>query len=143
MLFLLTSCTMLAFAANSILTRLAIEGGVIDPNSFAILRVLSGAVVLLVLVRHRGEKVHWRGKARVVGATSLAVYMIGFSLAYISLDAGVGALILFGVVQISMFAHGALTGAQPTSRQMLGAAIAFAGLLVALWPGGQPPGTRG
>jgi drug/metabolite transporter (DMT)-like permease len=76
---------------------------------------------------------------RISGAVSLAVYMIGFSLAYLTLDAGLGALILFGVVQITMFAHGALRSAAPSVRQVTGAGIAFAGLLLALWPG--PGGT--
>ena len=69
-----------------------------------------------------------------MGAGSLAVYMIGFSLAYATLDAGLGALILFGVVQMSMFTYSALRGARPTLRQIAGAGIAFFGLAVVLWP---------
>jgi drug/metabolite transporter (DMT)-like permease len=74
---------------------------------------------------------------RLGGAFSLAAYMVGFSLAYLTLDAGLGALILFGVVQITMFLQGALTGSAPSARQISGAALAFAGLLLALWPGAE------
>ncbi|WP_370400627.1 DMT family transporter [Sulfitobacter sp. JB4-11] len=134
-LVLLIALTMLAFAANSILTRLAVDGGHIDPSGFAIVRVLSGAVVLSMLITVRGGGLPLFRKERLPGAISLTVYMIGFSLAYLTLDAGLGALILFGVVQITMFAHAALTGAAPNLRQMTGAGAAFAGLLLVLWPG--------
>ena len=134
-LILLTSLAMLAFAANSILTRMAIEGGHIDPSGFALIRVLSGAVVLGMIISQRDSGLPLLRANRIPGAVSLTVYMIGFSLAYLTLDAGLGALILFGVVQISMFALGALRGSSPTERQLVGASIAFVGLLIALWPG--------
>lgn len=38
---------MAAFAANSVLCRLALKGGHIDPVSFSHLRLVSGALVLL------------------------------------------------------------------------------------------------
>lgn len=144
-ILLLTSLTMLAFASNSILTRLAIDGGHADPYGFAVVRVLAGAVILLVIVRLRKEKVGLRDGKRMAGAVSLAVYMIGFSLAYLTLDAGLGALILFGVVQITMFGHAIWSGRSPTAFQSIGAAIAFGGLLLASWPGpdavADPKGT--
>ena len=134
-LALLTALTMIAFAANSILTRMAVEGGHIDPSAFALVRVASGAGVLGCLILLRGGGLPLARRNRLPGAFSLTAYMIGFSLAYLTLDAGVGGLVLFGVVQITMFAHGALTGAAPGARQLGGAAVAFAGLAIALWPG--------
>lgn len=125
---------MTAFAANSILNRLAVEAGQIDPSSFALIRVLSGAVVLAMLVTARGRRLPIWAKGRLKGAASLAVYMIGFSLAYMSLDAGLGALILFGTVQVSMFGWSAWTGDRPGGRALGGALVAFLGLLLALWP---------
>lgn len=133
--FLLTSFTMIAFAANSILTRLAVDGGHIDPSSFAIIRVLAGATVLSAIMIARGGKLKVFDRNRAVGAVSLAAYMGGFSLAYLTLDAGLGALILFGVVQILMFAHATAKGLRPNTRQILGASLAFVGLTLALWPG--------
>ncbi|MFK7836232.1 MAG: DMT family transporter [Sulfitobacter sp.] len=134
-LILATTLTMFAFASNSILTRMAVEGDFIDPSGFALVRVVAGAVVLGMIITLRGGGLPLLRRNRIPGALSLAVYLIGFSLAYLTLDAGLGALILFGVVQISMFAHGALTGTAPTARQLTGGSIAFVGLLVALWPG--------
>nr|WP_321254461.1 DMT family transporter [uncultured Ruegeria sp.] len=138
-LFLLTTLTMCAFAANSILNRLAIDSGAADPAGFAAVRVLSGALMLVVLVRQQGEHLPVFHKRRVIGAGSLSLYMIGFSMAYLTLDAGLGALILFGVVQISMFAFGAVTGSGPTARQLAGAGIALFGLGYVLWPSGAVP----
>lgn len=134
-LALLTALTMIAFAANSVLTRAAIDGGYMDPASFATLRVLAGAAILSLIILVRGGALPLWRRNRLPGAISLVTYMIGFSLAYMTLDAGLGALILFGVVQITMFAHGARTGTRPSMRQMAGAAIAFTGLAIALWPG--------
>ena len=134
-LVLATALTMIAFASNSILTRMAIEGDYIDPSGFALVRVVSGAVVLGMLITLRGGGLPLLRRNRIPGALSLAVYLVGFTLAYLTLDAGLGALILFGVVQITMFAHGAFTGNSPTQRQIIGGAVAFVGLLIALWPG--------
>jgi drug/metabolite transporter (DMT)-like permease len=125
---------MLAFAANSILTRMAIEGGHIDPSSFSAIRIVAGAVALVIILTLRGGGLPLFERARIVGSLSLAAYMIGFSLAYVSLDAGLGALILFGVVQVTIFIYGAMRGATPSARQISGASIAFVGLLIALWP---------
>ncbi len=136
-LLLLTALTMCAFAANSILNRLAIDSGASDPASFAVFRVMSGAAVLWALVLLRGVALPLRSRRRIVGAGSLSLYMIGFSLAYLTLDAGLGALILFAVVQITMFAVGAIMGATPTMRQVAGAGIALAGLTFVLWPSGS------
>jgi len=133
-LFLLTCLTMTAFAANSVLNRLAVDSGAIDPSSFALIRVAAGAVALGMILTVRGGGLPIAAKGRVLGALSLSAYMIGFSLAYVTLDAGLGALILFGTVQVSMFGWSALRGARPTGRQMGGAIIAFLGLLIALWP---------
>ncbi|MBO9411068.1 MULTISPECIES: DMT family transporter [unclassified Ruegeria] len=136
-LFLLTALTMVAFAANSILNRLAIDSGASDPAGFATVRVLAGALVLAALVFFKGGHLPLWNMRRIAGAGSLSLYMIGFSIAYLTLDAGLGALILFGVVQITMFAVTSVTGVLPTVRQIAGAVIALAGLAWVLWPTDQ------
>lgn len=127
---------MCAFAANSILNRLAVDSGASDPAGFAVVRVLSGALILAALVLARGGYLPLRNRRRVVGAGALSLYMIGFSVAYLTLDAGLGALILFGVVQITMFAANSVTGTVPSARHLTGAAIAMGGLVCVLWPAG-------
>jgi drug/metabolite transporter (DMT)-like permease len=131
----LTALAMAAFAGNSLLNRLAVGGGDADAFGFAALRVAAGAVVLLALARWQGAALPWRAPGRAVAVAGLAAYMLGFSAAYLALDAGTGALILFATVQVTMFA-GALRAAEPLPpRRWLGAALALAGLAVLLWPG--------
>ena len=137
-LILLTALTMIAFAGNSVLNRMAVGQGLIEPLAFAAVRVLVGAIVLagLVALRRRGWP-GWAGRGAGVGGLSL--YLIGFSLAYAGLDAGTGALILFGSVQITMFA-GAVAGGEVVPRQRwIGAAVAFGGLVLLLAPAGVVP----
>lgn len=138
-LALLVALTMVAFAANSVLNRLGVADGLTDPVSFASLRLLSGALALCVLVLASGKRLSLWGRSRAVGAGSLAVYMIGFSLAYLTLDAGVGALILFGGVQITIFALVMMRGEPLPRSRWQGAGLAMIGLAYLLLPGAQAP----
>ncbi|MFW5641741.1 MAG: DMT family transporter, partial [Roseicyclus sp.] len=70
------------------------------------------------------------------GALGLALYLVGFSVAYVSLDAGIGALILFGGVQVTMFAGAVLGGERLPARRWVGAGLALAGLAWLVWPAG-------
>ena len=137
-LFLLTAVAMLAFAANSVLNRMAVGGGLIDPLGFAVIRLLAGAGMLAALVALRALRggAFWPGwSGRGAGVLGLLVYLFAFSVAYLTLDAGVGALILFGAVQVTMFA-GAVIGREVVPvRRWLGAGLAFAGLVVLMAPG--------
>ena len=138
-LFALTALTMVAFAANSILNRWALVDGGIDAGTFAIVRLTSGAVMLAVLAfATRGRLALGGGRGRIAGVASLILYIYGFSIAYVSLDAGVGAPILFGTVQVTMFAGALRGGARLPPRRVIGAALAFAGLVWLLWPGTGP-----
>lgn len=136
-LFLLVSLTMAAFAANSILSRLAIGGGYMDAGSFGLLRLTSGAAMLVVLCLAQGQAVRQDLRASLGGGAALTLYMAGFSLAYQQLDAGLGALVLFGVVQVSMFLWGALRGNPVSGGQVAGAVLAFLGLAYVVWPDGS------
>lgn len=133
-LFLLTALTMLAFAANSILNRMALEDGTSGPAAFAAIRLVSGALCLWALVAMRGGGL--RPLWQPWGAASLALYVLGFSFAYVTLPAGVGALILFGGVQITMFAGALILRETVPARRWAGAALAFGGLVWLLWPAG-------
>ena len=136
-LFLLTALVMFAFAANSLLNRLALADHAIGPGSFAAIRLGSGALVLLGLILLQQRRISLRGRVRAVGAASLLLYMLGFSYAYLSLPAGVGALTLFGGVQVTMFSAAILRNEQVPLQRWIGAAVAFAGLLWLLLPLGQ------
>ncbi|MFX0546946.1 DMT family transporter [Roseovarius sp. S1116L3] len=134
-LLLMVALAMTAFAANSVLNRTALTGGDTDPIAFGVLRLTAGAAVLVPLVWLRGGRLALWGGRRLVGVAALLIYVFGFSLAYLRLDAGLGALILFGFVQITMFG-GALVLREPVPLQRwAGAAMAFGGLIWLLWPG--------
>ncbi|MEM0991339.1 MAG: DMT family transporter [Pseudomonadota bacterium] len=135
-LLMLTALTMVAFAANSVLNRVALADGWIGPADFAALRLASGAIALVLMVYATGGRVPWAVARRPSGAAALLVYIVGFSFAYLTLDTGVGALILFGGVQVTMFAGALLSGERPGARRWLGAGVAFAGLVWLSWPAG-------
>ncbi|MEM6481714.1 MAG: DMT family transporter [Pseudomonadota bacterium] len=133
-LFLLCLITMMAFAANSLLNRAALAGGGIDEALFATIRLASGGAMLAILCWGLRGNLTLRGPARTVGVLALLVYMYGFSLAYNSLDAGIGALMLFALVQVTMFGFAVLSGEGVPARRWIGAVMALAGLTALLWP---------
>jgi drug/metabolite transporter (DMT)-like permease len=137
----LTAVAMLAFAANSLLCRLALQQGRIDPASFGAVRLLAGALVLALVMRARGQPVLGSGDWRA--AALLFAYVALFSFAYVSLPAGTGALILFGAVQLSMLGAGLLAGERFAPMGWLGLVLAGAGLAVLLLPGAAAPSLFG
>lgn len=129
---------MAAFAANSVLCRLALAGQHIDPMTFSLIRVASGAVVLLGLFLYSKSsqtKVQWSLK----NAFFLALYILAFSYAYLQIDAGIGALLLFGVVQLTMVLYGYWQGEQIGMYRGIGLCIALAGIIVLLLPSAHAP----
>ncbi len=134
--FLLTALALVAFAANSVLCRLALGDGAIDPWSFTAVRLGTGALALAAL--------SWRRTAdRRAGdwrrAGYLIVYALPFSLAYVELETGTGALLLFGAVQVSMIVLGVRAGERPGALDWVALAGATAGLVYLVMPGLTAP----
>jgi len=139
----LTLFALIAFAANSVLTRMALGRASIDAASFATLRVVSGAATLLLvssLNRRRGVPV-FRGSW--TSALMLFSYAVPFSFAYLSLSTGTGALILFGMVQVTMILAALGSGERPHAWQWVGLLLAFAGLVYLVFPGLTAPSSIG
>ena len=138
--FALTSLAMVAFAGNSLLCRMALKDSQIDPASFTSIRIISGAVVLFLITRTR--RVAADGSGGWPSALALFGYAAGFSYAYVDLPAGIGALLLFGAVQVTMIGYGLTTGERLLVRQSSGLVLALAGLVGLLLPGlsAPPPG---
>jgi len=132
----LTALVMVAFAANSVLNRAAVAAGEIGALDFALVRAVAGAAVLVLLIRLRHGSVPLLEPKRVLGGLMLTTYLIGFSVAYLAMNAGLGALILFGGVQVTMFAGALVMGERPPARRWIGAGLALAGLAWLVWPGG-------
>jgi drug/metabolite transporter (DMT)-like permease len=138
----LTVVAMLAFAANSLLCRIALRGAHIDPAGFALVRIASGAA-MLVLVKWLRRGVHPQVTGDWRAAGMLFAYVAAFSFAYLTLAAGTGALILFGAVQLTMFAAGLRAGERFGLAGWLGLLLAAAGLLVLVLPGVAAPSPFG
>lgn len=135
-LFLLTALTMIAFAANSVLNRWAVGEGWIGAVEFAVIRLLAGAGMLAALVLWQRGGSAWPGRqGRVAGVVGLSAYLVGFSLAYRGLDAGTGALVLFGTVQVTMFAGALVSREAVPVRRWAGAGLALGGLAIIAAPG--------
>lgn len=153
--WVLTAFTLAAFAANSLLARLALGEGRIDAVSYTALRLVSGAAVLLPIaylaVRPVGAAATGQAATRVSptragswgSALALFAYALSFSLAYLSLSAGTGALILFGAVQATMIGAGLRSGERLDPFQWLGLAAALGGLVYLMLPGMTAPDPLG
>lgn len=128
---------MVAFAANSLLCRLALKGLHMDAVSFSGVRLLSGAVALYLLLQLPGMR--RRAEFNLLNAALLAVYVFAFSLAYVSLTTAAGALLLFGTVQIVMSGWGLARGERLTGLKSVGMLAAMSGLALLLLPGTGHP----
>lgn len=138
-----TGLALVAFAANSVLARMALAAKAIDAGGYTILRLVSGAVVLAVMVaiRQRGGGV--KSKGSWSGGLALFIYAICFSYAYISLETATGALILFGAVQITMILMTVVSGHRPGPGEWSGLVLAFAGFVYLVAPGVATPSAGG
>ena len=139
---------MLAFAGNSLLCRLALKHTAVDAATFTAIRLLSGACMLWLVVR-------WQHRSRAalhafappvrpmssalagnwLSAFALFFYAAGFSLAYVSMSAATGALLLFGAVQVTMMGYGVFRGERFQAIQVFGLALALGGLVALMLPG--------
>lgn len=140
-LVLLVALAMIAFAANSLLCRLALRDTAIDAASFTTIRIGSGALVLWIIARARDATM--TGAGSWGSAAALFGYAAAFSFAYVELSAGIGALLLFCAVQITMIGWGLWSGERISATQGVGLALAIGGLVGLLWPGltAPPPGS--
>ena len=137
---ILTSATLACFAANSLLCRAALGPRRIDPATFTWVRLASGAVTLALLLALRRRR---PAGGSIGSALALFLYAGAFSLAYVRIGAGVGALLLFGAVQVSMVGWAALRGVRPDGIQALGIAMALIGLVWLTLPGASAPEPAG
>jgi drug/metabolite transporter (DMT)-like permease len=133
---LLTAIAMTAFAANSLLCRFALRQTGLDPATFTLVRIASGALMLVLLTRLAGGR-------RVTGnwpsAAALLAYAACFSFAYVALSAGTGALLLFGAVQATMILRGLIGGERLNLPQWAGLLLALGGLVLLVLPGVSAP----
>lgn len=129
---------MLAFAANSVLCRVALTGGHIDPATFSDVRIVSGALFLVGLMSVRkkpASKIHYDWRSGL----ALTLYVLAMSWSYLRIDTGTGALLLFGTVQTAMVIYGWRQGEKIGVLKGAGLLLAVAGTLLLLLPGAHAP----
>ena len=143
-LIFLTAIALVAFAANSVLCRMALGSGSIDPVSFTSIRLVGGALALtLIFWVTQGNSAIQKPQGSWRSGVALFAYAISFSLAYISLSSGTGALILFGAVQITMLLAAFRSGEKMRAVQWIGFCIAIAGIVYLVTPGISAPDLGG
>jgi drug/metabolite transporter (DMT)-like permease len=135
--FIVTALAMMAFASNSLLCRQALRHTAIDPATFTLVRIISGAVCLWIIVRLR--KGSLRNSGSWISALALFGYAALFSFAYLQLTAGTGALLLFAAVQTTMIAWAIGDGERMRMPQIGGIILALAGLVALVFPGLSAP----
>jgi drug/metabolite transporter (DMT)-like permease len=140
-IFVLTVMAMMMFAGNSLLCRLALKQTSIDAATFTLVRIVSGAVALGLIVSVRTGSLRQAGSW--FSASMLFVYADGFSFAYLTLSAGTGALLLFGAVQATMIFWALRNSECLDLRQRLGLTLALAGLVALVFPGLSAPPVGG
>ena len=139
----LTGSALVAFTANSVLCRLALGSASIDAASFSTIRLVSGAVTLLLLATVSRRRSESRHRGSWISAGMLFLYAVPFSFAYVSLSTGTGALILFGAVQVTMILAALAFGERPQLLEWVGLSIALMGLVYLVFPGLQAPSLAG
>lgn len=137
----LTLLALIAFSANSVLCRLALRGGAIDPATFTSVRLIFGTAALLIVMRLTSNE-EPSGDSWISG-TLLFLYALPFSLAYARLTTATGALILFGAVQVTMLLGALLAGERPGLWQWTGLTMALGGLVYLMLPGFEAPPPTG
>lgn len=134
---------MTAFAANSVLARLALGDGEADAGSFTVVRLASGALVLAALASRHTPPRQWLAFGSWTSAAMLVVYATAFSYAYLRLGAGTGALVLFAAVQTVIFAAALRAGERPGRRGWLGLVLAGLGMVTLAAPSATAPDALG
>lgn len=133
-LFILIFIALLFLAVNSILCKMAISTQNIDAFSFTILRIFSGAILLLGIYFYKNRNLKFDMKKNWISSFMLFLYAICFSYSYINMFAGIGTLILFAVVQLSMILIALFYREKLTINKILGIIVAFSGLVFLLYP---------
>ena len=133
-LIILICISLLFLSANSILARMALVTENIDAYTFTFLRIFSGFLVLAFIYFYKVRFINISLKTNWISSFMLFLYAICFSYSYINMYAGIGTLILFAVVQLSMIFIAILLKEKLTTRKIVGIFIAFIGLFYLLYP---------
>ncbi|MEM8539789.1 MAG: DMT family transporter [Pseudomonadota bacterium] len=139
--FVFTAITMVAFALNSVFARLALLDGAIDEASYTSVRIIAGAVALALLIivsRKQTLRTVIKG-GNWISAAALFAYAVTLSFAYVGVETGLGALILFACVQATMIGWALYKGDRPIAPEWFGLIVAFGAFAWLVSPGLEAP----
>ncbi|MDQ6990424.1 MAG: DMT family transporter [Mariprofundaceae bacterium] len=143
---LLTALALIGFAANSIFCRMALGESHLDPASFTSIRLLSGAIALYILIQFKrpsATPIQSTLSSRTYAPIMLFIYASTFSFAYVNLNTGTGAIILYGAVHMTMMSVSIFAGNRPPFKAWLGMLIAFSGFVYLMLPSASMPSLQG
>ncbi len=130
----LIALSLLFLASNSIFCKLALVNNYIDAYSFTLLRLLFGAITLVLIYFYKTKKIYFSKKINWLSSFMLFSYAICFSYSFINIDAGIGTLLLFTVVQIVMVLFSLFQKEKITVQKFFGVILALFGLAYLLSP---------
>lgn len=150
-----TTVALIAFAANSLFCRMALADDYIDAWSFTIVRLVSAAgclgIIMMLHASHLQRQVRKMNdtsngtllvlsdKGSWLSSFTLVIYALCFSIAYVELDTGTGALILFSAVQLTMIGWGIYKKEQLSVLQWTAFIVAVAGFIYLMLPSAAIP----
>lgn len=126
--------SLLFLASNSIFCKLALVNNYIDAYSFTLLRLLFGAITLVLIYFYKTKKIYFSKKINWLSSFMLFSYAICFSYSFMNIDAGMGTLLLFTVVQIVMVLFSLFQKEKITVQKFFGVILALFGLAYLLYP---------
>ena len=121
-------------ALNSILCKTALVNNYIDAYSFTFFRLFSASITLLAIYLYKNKKIDISLKSNWITSFMLFLYAICFSFAFLIIDAGLGTLLLFGVVQIVMAISAIFLKEKVNLQKLLGIALELFGFVYLLYP---------
>uniref|UniRef100_UPI0040486637 DMT family transporter n=1 Tax=Aliarcobacter sp. TaxID=2321116 RepID=UPI0040486637 len=130
--FILISLLFLSF--SSIFGKLALANSHIDAFSFTFFRLFFGSITLILIYFFKTKKVLLNIKSNWLTSFMLFLYAISFSYSFLNMEAGLGTLLLFAVVQIVMVIFSLFHKEKINLQKILGMFIALFGLIYLLYP---------
>ncbi|MBW8801705.1 MAG: DMT family transporter [Streptomyces sp.] len=124
---LLLPFVLVSFAANSLITRHVVRGGMLDAGLVTSVRFLAGAAALVLLALAFGERPQVR-RTHLVPALWLGVYAVCISYGYEHIGAAAGTFVFYATVLVTLVAHDVARRVPVPRTRLVGAAVALAGL---------------
>lgn len=126
--------SLLFLGLNSVFCKLAISTNSIDAFSFTFFRLFFGSITLILIYFYKTKKLVLNKKTNWLSSFMLFLYAICFSYSFLNIDAGLGTLLLFAVVQIVMIVFSLFHKEKINVQKIIGMFLALFGLVYLLYP---------